>query len=524
MHACMKFAKNKTDIVILQESWMSDENITISDSSFICIKTNIQNTCVRVLIFVAKNAKKFTCTSRSDIVNSEDMQAISIVNNKIQREILLFNIYNEKSQNANDEQSYIIERELAKVMLNFEQKVIIIEDFNAHHSWWNAKISNFIKTKALINWVNLHKYNLINTSNINTYHSYLSQLSLILDLAFASKNMRNHIKNWHIDENTDTEFNHEVILFTTVIKKIKLIENLLNASYNLQKVDWKDFDEHLQKTKDKMIIKMQKLISLKAKVIYLMKCIKNTVKLFVFKQKICAKSKFWWNNELIEMQKTLLSKKWIWKRCRNDDAWTEIVQMWNSYHDAIKLIKNQFWINFLNNIEEKKVFQTYKFTKSCLIEKLFLIQNLQKELKTEFNEKCKTFLKAMYSSSLKIQINEELLLNESIQWSRVFFLNSYILVILIKSTHEKLYAIYIKWTKLSEIENHSLFIQLLCAVETIIMRLCIKLVRVDYTLKNEWLNHFELLQKLCFHHHSCNCSETLYNSNDYSTVQEVDVS
>ncbi len=79
MHACMKFAKNKTDIVILQESWMRDENITISHSSFICIKSNVQNTCVRVLIFVAKNAKKFTCTSRSDIVNSEDMQAISII-------------------------------------------------------------------------------------------------------------------------------------------------------------------------------------------------------------------------------------------------------------------------------------------------------------------------------------------------------------------------------------------------------------------------------------------------------------
>jgi len=44
---------------------------------------------------------------------------------------------------------------------------------------------------------------------------------------------------------------------------------------------------------------------------------------------------------------------------------------------------------------------------------------LQKELKIKFNENCKTFLKAMYSSFLKIQINEELLLNESIQWSRV---------------------------------------------------------------------------------------------------------
>ncbi len=93
--------------------------------------------------------------------------------------------------------------------------------------------------------------------------------------------------------------------------------------------------------------------------------------------------------------------------------------MQNSYHDAIKLIKNQFWINFLNKVEEKKVFQTYKFIKSRLIEKLFSIQNVQKKLKTEFNEKCKTFLKAMYSSSSKVQINENLLSNESIQWSRI---------------------------------------------------------------------------------------------------------
>jgi hypothetical protein len=38
------------------------------------------------------------------IFNNEDMQEILMVNNKTQREILLFNIYNEKSQNADDEQ------------------------------------------------------------------------------------------------------------------------------------------------------------------------------------------------------------------------------------------------------------------------------------------------------------------------------------------------------------------------------------------------------------------------------------
>ncbi len=100
----------------------------------------------------------------------------------------------------------------------------------------------------------------------------------------------------------------------------------------------------------------------------------------------------------------------------------------------------------------------------------------------------------------------------------IIIINSYTLVTSIKSTHEKLYAIYIEWTKLSEIENHLLFIQLLCAVETIIIRLCIKLICVDHMLKNEWLSHFKLFQKFHFHHHSCSCSETLHDNDDYSIV------
>ncbi len=75
----------------------------------------------------------------------------------------------------------------------------------------------------------------------------------------------------------------------------------------------------------------------------------------------------------------------------------------------------------------------------------------------------------------------------------IIIINSYTFVTSIKSTHEKLYAIYIEWTKLSEIENHSLFIQLLHAFETIIMKLCIKLVHIDCMLKNEWFSHFKLL-------------------------------
>jgi hypothetical protein len=66
----------------------------------------------------------------------------------------------------------MIEQKLANIKLNSEQKVVIAEDFNAHYNWWNTRISNFIRMKTLLNWVNSCNCNLINTSDINTYHSY----------------------------------------------------------------------------------------------------------------------------------------------------------------------------------------------------------------------------------------------------------------------------------------------------------------------------------------------------------------
>ncbi len=49
----------------------------------------------------------------------------------------------------------------------------------------------------------------------------------------------------------------------------------------------------------------------------------------------------------------------------------------------------------------------------------------------------------------------------------IIIINSYTFMTSIKSTHEKLYAICIEWTKLSEVENHLQSTWLLHAVETV---------------------------------------------------------
>ncbi len=105
----------------------------------------------------------------------------------------------------------------------------------------------------------------------------------------------------------------------------------------------------------------------------------------------------------------------------------------------------------------------------------------------------------------------------------IIIINSYTFVTLIRLTHEKLYAMCVEWTKLSEIENYSLSIRLLHAVETTRLRLCIKFVRVDCMLENECSSHFKLFQKLYFHHHSCCCSEIFRDRDDYSIIWKVNI-
>ena len=61
----------------------------------------------------------------------------------------LINIYNEKSLDPECESTdYIVERCLQNIQLLKE--ILIIGDFNAHHSWWNSLISNSIRVDSLI--------------------------------------------------------------------------------------------------------------------------------------------------------------------------------------------------------------------------------------------------------------------------------------------------------------------------------------------------------------------------------------
>ena len=85
----------------------------------------------RTMVFVSKTRQDLVCTPRSDLSKDSDLQILSISANGISS-ILLLNIYNEKSQQINNDQ-WTIDRCLTAIQLS--QRAIICGDFNAHHSW-----------------------------------------------------------------------------------------------------------------------------------------------------------------------------------------------------------------------------------------------------------------------------------------------------------------------------------------------------------------------------------------------------
>jgi len=114
---------------------------------------------------------------------------------------------------------------------------------NAHHSWWNSKITNSIRATELVNWLEKYDFELLNEPDVSTCSRSSSS---IIDLTFATKELNNMILDWEIDEDKVSGSDHELILFSINIDSGNLVENpIYNSQYNFEKADWKIFAEEL---------------------------------------------------------------------------------------------------------------------------------------------------------------------------------------------------------------------------------------------------------------------------------------
>ena len=198
-----------------------------------------QNKKFRTIIFVLKKST-LKITFKSDISNDSNVQVLHITDIDID-DCIIINIYNEKNQLSTSNE-YTIERSLTKIELSANS--IICGDFNAHHAWWNFRISSLIRTNSLIDWLTKFQCELINISDEITFSKQCSMKNdqnrtstLIIDLTFATSHMINKITEWSINENAATESDHEIVEFSINCKNIETVDNFMNDAYNVDKAD-----------------------------------------------------------------------------------------------------------------------------------------------------------------------------------------------------------------------------------------------------------------------------------------------
>src|SRR5947209_112849 len=190
MYSLLNTAEKDIDIIITQEPWLSRDGNTISHASFHSYIAN-NNERARTDIYVSNVHKHFTANIRNDIIDDGDVQIIDIhISNEIFR---IYNIYNERKNNI-----YTSDRILQSHSFENNVKIILADDFNAHHTWWNADIENSnSRDYRLVETSQKNYFELLNEADAHT-HVYKHNNEIrtsILDLTFANNNTMPHMLN-----------------------------------------------------------------------------------------------------------------------------------------------------------------------------------------------------------------------------------------------------------------------------------------------------------------------------------------
>jgi len=133
-----------------------------------------------------------------------------------------------------------VKRSLQNIIL--VKNIIINEDFNSHHSWWNSAVSNLNAKKAvnLVKWLKNFKFDLQSEADNRTFHKdNLTRVSII-DLVFSTKDISQYI-SWWKDSEYDIDSSHDMIFFFIARESDMLVQNSIYIyQYNFEKANWKN--------------------------------------------------------------------------------------------------------------------------------------------------------------------------------------------------------------------------------------------------------------------------------------------
>src|SRR5271169_993367 len=377
-------------ILMLQEQfWWEHKESSLTHQSWTLIEPpRTTSSHPRTAIYINNSILPTTSYEQIYIPHS-DVTAVAIKTKDQRKPALLINIYNAGGNNLTNN----LERQLNDIMNTQKYGATIFAgDFNLHHPLWNPEGYRKQDTKAeeLIAFMANHGMKLISPPGTITF----PRTGTAIDLVWGNNQTEQGIIKCRIAKYDDHGSDHlpwEIILNLqphTTGEELK--------QYNLEKTDWKVLEHKIEQylpninefnpenASPQDIDQLANNIST---------AISRALQETTPRKRMSPFSKRWWKPELTGMRRIKNKARNIFRRTRREEDKIEWKEKLREYNRAIKRAKRETWRNFVEQADEKTIWQVKKYTDSTPT--TTYIPTLQGKASTN-EEKATTFQKTFF--------------------------------------------------------------------------------------------------------------------------------
>ena len=398
------------DLIVVQEPWVTrDYTRSIAHQSFTQILPPGNGLRPRTLVYVSKALRPLVSLATTS-PNDPDLLVVDIQEGRSAK-VQLINVYNEDDQAGEGPRT--LERCLFRRQLS--SNTLLLGDFNTHHPWWDPLAQESPGAGQLIEWLEQRDLELLNSPGTGTFFRPNLARESVLDLSFATPLLANKIQDWQVLPDLGSD--HNGILFSITGTNTVWVDNPVHpTNFNTRLANWEHFTTSLKSNiAEGVVLNSNELGNLPpnwenqlgiledntpttalldAAASELTDAITRAAIASIPTIKPGARAKPWWSEDLKSLRKAMMQRQ----RGISGDPDTKnlYLQARNTYFQAIKRAKWDYWNQFLENEDPKSIFKAMGYTSDKRVERTPPIQSSPTRLEDTFQGKCSAFRDTLF--------------------------------------------------------------------------------------------------------------------------------
>jgi hypothetical protein len=397
--AIEKGLEREADLVVMQEAYQGKgEEYRTSHPGFKFVRGGRVMTAIRIDTQVEVDEV-------GGLGGDGDVQAFDIVDKK-GKKVRLVNVYDQLYQKDNTRSTTRPARSADWEKIMNARNVVLCGDWNAHSKEWNERCTHRRDATFLENLIQMHDLQVMNDEE-DTYHATREgkNIGSKIDITLAKGEVsRDLTAETLTDDDSATLSDHMMI-------QVRWGGDSQGARTSSKITGWdidKMEEEDLKEAKElwgrlmgdrEILSEVSAIPELEEEAIAIRESLTDVLNQKAKKLRVCARSKRWWSQTIMEKRRILGH----WKRERRAGRSSE-VKVKAARKDLRKTIraeKRDMWNTFLQQAEEEQVWRALKYTGQKGEETVKALRNERGEMVTSWEEKAELIKQVGFPEPLK---------------------------------------------------------------------------------------------------------------------------